>query len=63
VTVINAGLKALLQGSLQQIWSFINALQLLVHIPLFKVKFPEEVIGFISEMTGITTFDIPYINI
>jgi hypothetical protein len=35
----------------------------MVHMPLFNVEIPKEAMSLIKLITGVATFDIPYVNI
>ena len=41
----------------------INGLQLLVHLPLVNLLFPENVMAVVSAIVSVATFDIPYVDI
>ena len=44
--------------SLNQLWSMLNGLQLLVHMPLFRTHFPPNALLMVSFITKIATFDL-----
>ena len=47
----------LLAGSMNQLWSMINGLQLAVHMPLFNCAFPSNANFFITFLIDVATFD------
>jgi hypothetical protein len=40
------------------LWGMINVMQLIVHMPLLKVAFPENAVLFYSFIIDISNFDI-----
>ena len=58
VMASNFIITLLMAGSLNQLWSMMNGLQLAVHMPLFAVAFPANANFFITFLIDIATFDI-----
>ena len=56
--IANIALAALLNLSLSMLWSCLNALQLMVYMPLFAIKYPANAFGFIEPLSKIANFDI-----
>mmetsp|Transcript_42755 Transcript_42755/g.41107 ORF Transcript_42755/g.41107 Transcript_42755/m.41107 type:complete len:105 (-) Transcript_42755:753-1067(-) len=54
----NAVLNIFLSSSLSFLWGMINALQIIVNIPLFTISFPANAKMFYSFIVGIATFDV-----
>ena len=54
----NFFLGIVLALSLNQLWSMLNGLQLLVHMPLFRTHFPSNALLMISFINKIATFDL-----
>ena len=54
----NIVLQILMAGSLQLLWGMINALQLIVHLPLFQIAFPYNAQFFFSTLIDLTKFQI-----
>ena len=54
----NAVVNILLAGSLNQIWSMINNLQIAIHSPLINVQFPGNAFMIYEVMITVATFDI-----
>ena len=51
--------------SLGPIWDMLNSLQIVMHIPLFKLKIPGNVATFIeifNKLTSLQLFDVDYIT-
>ena len=40
----------------------INGLQLLVHLPLINLLFPENVMSIVSAVISVATFEIPFVD-
>ena len=49
----------LMNGSLAQLWGFINGMQLAAYLPIINVPIPENAGKFSGFIAGIVTFDIP----
>ena len=47
----------ILSASLNQLWSMLNGLQLLVHLPLFNLKFPANASYMLNFSIHVATFD------
>mmetsp|Transcript_39890 Transcript_39890/g.29426 ORF Transcript_39890/g.29426 Transcript_39890/m.29426 type:complete len:103 (+) Transcript_39890:99-407(+) len=58
VVIGNAILNIVLSSSLSLLWGMINALQIIVNIPLFTISFPANAKMFYSFIVSIATFDI-----
>jgi len=58
LTVGNAVFSALAQTSLSHMWAFINSLQLVLHLPMNNVSFPESTTNFITPLIKVVTFDL-----
>ena len=43
---------------MSQIWGMINGLQLFVHVPMFKVEFPEMANALVKKTITVATFDV-----
>ena len=56
--VSNAIFNSLLQLSLNMLWSCLNAIQLIVHMPLLSLYYPANAIKFNAPLTKIANFDI-----
>ena len=56
--ISNAVLATVLNFSLSMLWSCLNALQLVVHMPLFAIKYPANAYAFNESLIGIASFDI-----
>ena len=54
----NAVLAAIMNFSLSILWSCLNALQLVVHMPMFAIKYPANAYDFNESLIGIASFDI-----
>lgn len=54
----NFVLGIILALSLNSLWSMLNGLQLLVHMPLFRTHFPSNALLMLSFITKIATFDL-----
>ncbi len=50
-------LNLLLTIALQQLWGMINSLQLELHIPLFKIALPPNILTFFQALFNVMTFD------
>ena len=46
-----------LGATLSQLWSLVNGLQIIVHLPLFNSKFPSNAEEFMSGLIFIATFE------
>ena len=49
-------------GSLAQLWGFINGMQLSAYLPIVNVPISENAREFSGIIAGIVTFDIPGVN-
>jgi len=58
LTVGNAAFSVFAQTSLGNMWAFINSLQLILHLPMNKVSFPESTFNFIEPLIKVVTFDL-----
>ena len=47
-----------MQGSLQNLWSSIGSLQLIVHLPLNAVAYPEHVQAMFEQLIRVVQFDL-----
>ena len=62
-TVLNAMIygsvaaKMFLSNSLSLLWGMVNALQLIVHVPLFSLPLPSNMRLFLSSLMNVLTFD------
>eukprot|EP00347_Sterkiella_histriomuscorum_P004791 403359083 len=56
--VWNNGMNLAMSASLQFLWGMINVVQLIVHMPLFKINFPVNAIFFYSLLLDMSQFDI-----
>lgn len=56
-------MKLAVSGALNQVWALINGLQIMVHMPIFKVTIPDSTMVLVKFVIGIATFDLPYINV
>ena len=60
--ILSAGANALtnivMGVALSQVWSLVNGLQVIVHLPLFKSKFPSNSALFMNGVIWIATFEI-----
>jgi hypothetical protein len=54
----NFVISLMMAGSLNQLWSMLNGLQLAVHLPLFFVVFPANANYFLTYLIDLATFDI-----
>ena len=54
----NLVVNTLLSASVQSLCQLMNGLQLIVHLPLFKIVFPPNVIMLISPLVNVANFDI-----
>ena len=54
----NAFLATIMNFSLSMLWSCLNALQLVVHMPMFAIKYPANAFDFNESLIGIASFDI-----
>ena len=48
----------LMSATLSQVWSLVNGLQIIVHLPLFNCKFPSNAQVFMEGLISIATFEI-----
>ena len=65
---VNIGLKSMMStnmvlslfvaGSLQSMWSLVNALQVTVFTVLFNLNFPENVSSTFGELVSLLSFDV-----
>ena len=53
----NAIINVLLAGSLSQLWTLIEGLQVVTHFSLFAVKSPGNVNSFVQHLQSISSFD------
>ena len=53
----NFVVSLIMAGSLNQLWSMLNGLQLAVHLPLFFVVFPANANFFLTFLIDVATFD------
>ena len=44
--------------SLQTLWGMINVMQLIVHMPMLNINFPQNAVLFYSFIVDISNFDI-----
>jgi len=58
LTAGNAAFSVFAQTSLGNMWAFINSLQLILHLPMNKVSFPEKTFNFIEPLIKVVTFDL-----
>jgi len=58
LTAGNAAFSVFAQSSLSHMWAFINSLQLVLHLPMNKVAFPEATTNFIQPLIKVVTFDV-----
>lgn len=56
-------MKLAVSGALNQVWALINGMQIMVHMPLFKVKIPDNAMVLVKQIINIATFDIPKVNV
>ena len=56
-------LQTLMAGTLAQVWGMINGLQLVVHLPLINVFFPQNAFIIVDKILMVATFDIPYLDL
>jgi len=52
-----------MNGALSRVWGMINGMQMIVHVPLFNIKFPKGATSIFTVLIGVATFDVPYINV
>ena len=45
-----------------QVWGMINGLQLLVHLPLINILFPNNSMAVVGGIISVATFDIPNVD-
>ena len=50
-------------GTLAQVWGMINGLQLIVHLPLVNVNFPQNAFIIVEKILSVATFDVPYVDL
>ena len=55
--ISNFAISAIFNLSLSMLWSIINALQLIIFMPLFALKYPANATSFNEPITQIATFD------
>ena len=48
----------LIAGSMTEVWAMINGLQIIVYMPLFKLKSPGNVNTFIEYLQELTKFEV-----
>ena len=58
LTVGNAVFSVFAQTSLGNLWAFINSLQLILHLPMNNIPFPETTFNFIEPLIKLVTFDL-----
>jgi hypothetical protein len=46
--LVSAILKLAVNGALNQVWALINGMQVMVHMPLFKINFSETAMAMIK---------------
>ena len=51
-------LNIIMAGSLSKVWNMIEGMQVVTHMPLFKVKSPGNVNAFIAFFAEIGNFDV-----
>ena len=56
-------IKVATKGALSRVWGMINGIQMIVHVPLFNVKFPESATTITAALIDVATFDIPYFDV
>ena len=54
----NLVINTVLSASLQSLWQLMNGLQMIVHLPLFQIVFPANVIMLIQPLVNVANFDI-----
>ena len=54
----NFVVNILMAGSLTQVWAMIEGLQIVVHMPLFKIKSPGNVNAFIDFSAELANFNV-----
>jgi len=54
----NLAVNIVLASSLQFLWGMINALQIIVHIPLMSIQMPSNLLVFYQLLISVVTFDI-----
>ena len=54
----NVVVNVVMSGSLSKVWGMINGLQVVVHMPLFKIKSPGNVNAFNEFFAELATFDV-----
>ena len=47
-----------MSGSLNLVWSLINSLQVITHIPMLNVNYPANTLAFHRVIVGVINFDI-----
>ena len=56
-------IKVAMKGALSQVWGLINGMQMIVHVPLFNVRFSQTATSITSVLIDVATFDIPYVDV
>mmetsp|Transcript_20625 Transcript_20625/g.19616 ORF Transcript_20625/g.19616 Transcript_20625/m.19616 type:complete len:91 (+) Transcript_20625:2363-2635(+) len=58
VTASSLVFNLVMSTSLQALWGAINALQMIVHIPLFSLHMPSNALIFFNTLISVARFDI-----
>ena len=58
LTIVNVGLAACMQMSLDELWVVINTLSFIVYLPLFSFIFPDNCQLLMQAFLSVVTFDI-----
>jgi hypothetical protein len=56
-------IKFVMKGALSRVWGMINGMQMIVHVPLFNVRFSKEATSITSVLIEVATFEIPYVDV
>ena len=54
----NFAIQLFMAASLQTLWGMINVMQIIVHMPLLNVQFPENAMFFYSLIIDISSFNL-----
>ena len=51
-------INLMVRGSLNQVWSMLNSLQIVTHVPLMDLKMPANMSAFLAFLMEVATFDL-----
>ena len=57
--LIASSMQIVMNGALSQVFCMINGLQIVMHLPLINLSFPEVSFVVVEKLMDVFTFDIP----